>query len=104
MSASSRRGGRVAEGTRLLSEYGVHAPSRVRIPPSPLKQASIGLVCTEPVRPVPLLVHSSSARGGRLLRDREHDTFVRPAVDAVVCFGDALKRERIVDRNVERSL
>ena len=36
MSASSRRGGRVAEGTRLLSEYGVHAPSRVRIPPSPL--------------------------------------------------------------------
>src|SRR5207244_10965711 len=31
-----RRGGRVAEGTRLLSEYGVHAPSRVRIPPSPL--------------------------------------------------------------------
>jgi hypothetical protein len=34
--ALSRRGGRVAEGTRLLSEYGVHAPSRVRIPPSPL--------------------------------------------------------------------
>src|SRR5205807_10380059 len=31
------RGGRVAEGTRLLSEYGVHAPSRVRIPPSPLQ-------------------------------------------------------------------
>ena len=31
----------MAEGTRLLSEYGVHAPSRVRIPPSPLKQASI---------------------------------------------------------------
>ncbi len=30
------RGGRVAEGTRLLSEYGVNAPSRVRIPPSPL--------------------------------------------------------------------
>src|ERR1700732_3202045 len=29
------RGGRVAEGTRLLSEYGVHTPSRVRIPPSP---------------------------------------------------------------------
>jgi hypothetical protein len=26
----------VAEGTRLLSEYGVHTPSRVRIPPSPL--------------------------------------------------------------------
>jgi hypothetical protein len=25
----------VAEGTRLLSEYGVHTPSRVRIPPSP---------------------------------------------------------------------
>ena len=34
--ARLRRGGRVAEGTRLLSEYGVHAPSRVRIPPSPL--------------------------------------------------------------------
>jgi hypothetical protein len=26
----------VAEGTRLLSEYGVNTPSRVRIPPSPL--------------------------------------------------------------------
>ena len=26
----------MAEGTRLLSEYGVHTPSRVRIPPSPL--------------------------------------------------------------------
>ena len=30
------RGGRVAEGTRLLSEYGAQPPSRVRIPPSPL--------------------------------------------------------------------
>jgi hypothetical protein len=30
-----RRGGRVAEGTRLLSEYGDQTPSRVRIPPSP---------------------------------------------------------------------
>ena len=29
------RGGRVAEGTRLLSEYGDQTPSRVRIPPSP---------------------------------------------------------------------
>jgi hypothetical protein len=29
------RGGRAAEGTRLLSEYGVKTPSRVRIPPSP---------------------------------------------------------------------
>jgi hypothetical protein len=29
------RGGRVAEGTRLLSEYGGQTPSRVRIPPSP---------------------------------------------------------------------
>ena len=37
-----RRGGRVAEGTRLLSEYGVHAPSRVRIPPSPLHQSPAG--------------------------------------------------------------
>src|SRR5712692_2543491 len=36
LAAEPRRGGRVAEGTRLLSEYGVHAPSRVRIPPSPL--------------------------------------------------------------------
>src|SRR5258705_13475670 len=34
--AHPRRGGRAAEGTRLLSEYGVHTPSRVRIPPSPL--------------------------------------------------------------------
>src|SRR3954452_22969938 len=33
--AGSRRGGRVAEGTRLLSEYGDQTPSRVRIPPSP---------------------------------------------------------------------
>jgi hypothetical protein len=32
----SGRGGRAAEGTRLLSEYGHHVPSRVRIPPSPL--------------------------------------------------------------------
>ena len=31
-----RRGGRAAEGTRLLSEYGAKSPSRVRIPPSPL--------------------------------------------------------------------
>ncbi len=31
----SGRGGRVAEGTRLLSEYGDQTPSRVRIPPSP---------------------------------------------------------------------
>jgi hypothetical protein len=30
-----RRGGRVAEGTRLLSEYGGKPLSRVRIPPSP---------------------------------------------------------------------
>jgi hypothetical protein len=30
-----RRGGREAEGTRLLSEYGGQTPSRVRIPPSP---------------------------------------------------------------------
>jgi hypothetical protein len=30
-----RRGGRAAEGTRLLSEYGAKSPSRVRIPPSP---------------------------------------------------------------------
>ena len=29
------RGGREAEGTRLLSEYGGQTPSRVRIPPSP---------------------------------------------------------------------
>jgi hypothetical protein len=33
------RGGRVAEGTRLLSEYGDQPPSRVRIPPSPLYTA-----------------------------------------------------------------
>ena len=32
----------MAEGTRLLSEYGVHAPSRVRIPPSPLHQSPAG--------------------------------------------------------------
>ncbi len=31
------RGGRVAEGTRLLSEYGGQPPSRVRIPPSPFQ-------------------------------------------------------------------
>ncbi len=33
--AGSRRGGRVAEGTRLLSEYGEKSPSGVRIPSSP---------------------------------------------------------------------
>src|ERR1700728_1317188 len=36
-----RRGGRVAEGTRLLSEYGAKSPSRVRIPPSPLLQKPV---------------------------------------------------------------
>ena len=36
---TSRRGGRVAEGTRLLSEYGGQTPSRVRIPPSPFTPA-----------------------------------------------------------------
>ena len=34
------RGGRVAEGTRLLSEYGGQTPSRVRIPPSPSPEAA----------------------------------------------------------------
>ena len=34
------RGGRAAEGTRLLSEYGVTTPSRVRIPPSPSSDVS----------------------------------------------------------------
>jgi hypothetical protein len=34
------RGGREAEGTRLLSEYGDQTPSRVRIPPSPLRPRS----------------------------------------------------------------
>jgi len=34
-----RRGGRAAEGTRLLSEYGAKSPSRVRIPPSPSTSA-----------------------------------------------------------------
>src|SRR6202012_5241010 len=37
------RGGRVAEGTRLLSEYGEKSLSRVRIPPSPfLLQTPVG--------------------------------------------------------------
>jgi hypothetical protein len=31
----------VAEGTRLLSEYGGHTPSRVRIPPSPSPPGSL---------------------------------------------------------------
>ena len=35
---TSGRGGRVAEGTRLLSEYGGQTPSRVRIPPSPFRR------------------------------------------------------------------
>ena len=39
-SVRSRRGGRAAEGTRLLSEYGGKPPSRVRIPPSPLRPGS----------------------------------------------------------------
>ncbi len=36
-----RRGGRAAEGTRLLSEYGAKSPSRVRIPPSPLPNSPV---------------------------------------------------------------
>ena len=39
--STSRRGGRVAEGTRLLSEYGDQTPSRVRIPPSPSPQKQL---------------------------------------------------------------
>ena len=31
----------MAEGTRLLSEYGDQTPSRVRIPPSPYRGASV---------------------------------------------------------------
>jgi D-aminopeptidase len=49
-----RRGGRVAEGTRLLSEYGVNTPSRVRIPPSPL--------LPPPPAPGPMKVFISSER------------------------------------------
>ena len=37
------RGGRVAEGTRLLSEYGGQTPSRVRIPPSPLRRTPVNM-------------------------------------------------------------
>ena len=37
------RGGREAEGTRLLSEYGAKSPSRVRIPPSPLPAAPLAV-------------------------------------------------------------
>jgi hypothetical protein len=35
----SRRGDRVAEGTRLLSGRGAKTPPRVRIPPSPLQKS-----------------------------------------------------------------
>ena len=45
----ARRGGRVAEGTRLLSEYGDNTPSRVRIPPSPLRPPTICGRCNAPV-------------------------------------------------------
>ena len=41
-SRNLRRGGRVAEGTRLLSEYGGKPLSRVRIPPSPLFVTATG--------------------------------------------------------------
>ena len=48
-----RRGGRAAEGTRLLSEYGDQTPSRVRIPPSPSRGRR---ATTAPaIRPVPAL-------------------------------------------------
>src|SRR3954471_8965479 len=47
--AGSRRGGRVAEGTRLLSEYGDQTPSRVRIPPSPLEGRFLQWPLTAPV-------------------------------------------------------
>lgn len=41
--SSKRRNGRVAEGARLLSEYGVNAPSRVRIPLSPPQTNNTGV-------------------------------------------------------------
>src|SRR3954470_10338723 len=62
--AGSRRGGRVAEGTRLLSEYGDQTPSRVRIPPSP----SIGTPCKRVFFGVPdrrLLVDARALRTPR---------------------------------------
>ncbi len=31
----------MAEGTRLLSEYGGESPSRVRIPPSPFRRGAM---------------------------------------------------------------
>ena len=58
-----RRGGRVAEGTRLLSEYGVHAPSRVRIPPSPLARLARSLLRSRRVR--------GRSLSGSALRPRE---------------------------------
>jgi hypothetical protein len=45
----------VAEGTRLLSEYGVNTPSRVRIPPSPFTSGAAHIVipAAAPQLPVP---------------------------------------------------
>jgi hypothetical protein len=64
------RGGRVAEGTRLLSEYGVTTPSRVRIPPSPLRLAvplrgAGGRVAGEPAQPARDARRRSRARAAR---------------------------------------
>ena len=50
------RGGRVAEGTRLLSEYGAYTPSRVRIPPSPLSR---GGWPSKPMREISTVGHST---------------------------------------------
>ena len=46
----SGRGGREAEGTRLLSEYGGQTPSRVRIPPSPSRSKCGLLVASQSQR------------------------------------------------------
>ena len=71
--APSRRGGRVAEGTRLLSEYRVHARSRVRIPPSPFRMR-IAWLCHRPARvpstrrgPLPCQAGAPNRRGRDVL-------------------------------------
>ena len=78
----TRRGGRVAEGTRLLSEYGVHAPSRVRIPPSPPRQIPCknGLICLQGARAVCGRHGTGHAPGSILeaLRPPSADRFPRP--------------------------
>ena len=75
----------MAEGTRLLSEYGVNTPSRVRIPPSPLIESGPGDRHRERAGPV---------------RDRSAGLHDEEPV-AVGIAQEELGRDRILDTRLE---